>query len=101
MIPEEVPAEAVEAAAKTFLGYTPEHEADDLEREINAACRSTAKRILEAAAPFIAAEAFEQGQKSAFRHATRLAAAVRMGRPDLPGPMSPNPYRAAAVRGEG
>ncbi|WP_427130364.1 hypothetical protein [Pseudarthrobacter sp. S9] len=39
----------VEAAAKTFPGYTEEAQADDLEREINAACRSTVKRILAAA----------------------------------------------------
>jgi hypothetical protein len=43
------------------------------------------------------AEAFDQGQKSGMRHATRIAAAMRLGRPDLPGPMSPNPYRAATI----
>jgi len=45
------------------------------------------------------AAAFDQGQKSGIRHATRLAAAVRLGRPELPGPISPNPYRAVTVRG--
>jgi len=38
-----IPEAAVEAAAKAFPGYTPENEADDLEREINAACRSRAR----------------------------------------------------------
>lgn len=42
------------------------------------------------------AEAFEQGQKSGLRYATRAAAATRMGKPELAGPMSPNPYRAAS-----
>jgi len=56
---EAIPAEAVEAAARSFPGYTPEDEADDLEREINAACRSTARRILEAAAPLMTAKALE------------------------------------------
>ena len=37
-------------------------------------------------------EAFAQGQKSGMRHADRLAAANKIGRPDLPGPLSPNPY---------
>ena len=39
------------------------------------------------------AEAFEQGQKSGMRHTDRLIAAHSIGRPDLPGPISPNPYR--------
>ena len=37
-------------------------------------------------------EAFEQGQKSGKRYAARRIAAARIGRPDLPGPISPNPY---------
>ncbi|XKH58570.1 hypothetical protein LG293_16075 (plasmid) [Citricoccus nitrophenolicus] len=37
--------------------------------------------------------AFGRGQKSGLRHADRLHAAEKIGRPDLPGPMSPNPYR--------
>jgi hypothetical protein len=48
-----IPPEAIEAAARSFAGYTPEDEADDLEREINATCRSTARRILEAAIPHL------------------------------------------------
>lgn len=39
------------------------------------------------------AEAFERGQKSCVRHATRMAAAMELGLPALPGPLSPNPYR--------
>ena len=48
---------------------------------------------LKAAAPHLMAEAFEQGQKSGMRHADRLVAAAKIGRPELPGPISPNPYR--------
>lgn len=40
------------------------------------------------------AEAFDQGQKSGIRHAERLVAAAKIGRPELPGPISPNPYRS-------
>jgi len=43
-------------------------------------------------------EAFEQGQKSGMRHADRLVAAARIGKPELPGPLSPNPYR---LKGDG
>lgn len=48
---------------------------------------------LEAAAPHLLAEAFDAGQKSGMRHADRLVAAAKIGRPELPGPLSPNPYR--------
>jgi len=49
----------VEAAAKTFPGYTPEDEADDLEHEINATCRTTVKRILTAADAVMFSESTE------------------------------------------
>lgn len=39
------------------------------------------------------AQAFDEGQKSGMRHADRLVAAAEIGRPELPGPLSPNPYR--------
>lgn len=39
------------------------------------------------------AEAFDQGQKSGVRHADRVRAAGEIGRTDLPGTISPNPYR--------
>jgi hypothetical protein len=57
--------EAIEAAAATFPGYTPESEADDLEREINAACRAVAKRTLSAAAPYLVREAQAQALEAA------------------------------------
>lgn len=67
-------------------------------------CQNAAQSILELLTaagfgPVKAAQeaAFDQGQKSGIRHAARLAATARMGRPDLPGPMSPNPYRAATI----
>lgn len=77
-----IPAEAIEAANKAVF-----HHFNGLIRPL------LVQVVLESAAPRMLEEAFEQGQKSGIRHATRLAAAVRMGRPDLPGPMSPNPYR--------
>jgi len=39
------------------------------------------------------AEAWDEGQKSGMRHADRQIAAAEIGRPDLPGPSSTNPYR--------
>lgn len=53
-------------------------------------------KILSELAPLLAAakaEAWEQGQKSGARHADRMIAAHSIGRLDLPGPISPNPYR--------
>jgi len=41
------------------------------------------------------AEGWDEGQKSGMRHADRLVAAAKIGRPDLPGPISPNPYQKA------
>jgi hypothetical protein len=51
------------------------------------------RAMLEAAAPYLMAQAFDEGQKSGMRHTDRLVAAEKIGRPDLPGPLSPNPYR--------
>lgn len=39
------------------------------------------------------AEAWDEGQKSGLRYADRAIKAHNIGRPDLPGPPSPNPYR--------
>ena len=39
------------------------------------------------------AAGWDEGQKSGMRHARRLVRAAEMGRPELPGPISPNPYR--------
>jgi hypothetical protein len=38
-------------------------------------------------------DAWDEGQKSGMRHADRVIAAYKIGRPELPGPPSPNPYR--------
>jgi len=42
----------------------------------------------------LVADAWDEGQKSGMRHADRVIAAHKIGRPELPGPPSPNPYRA-------
>jgi hypothetical protein len=39
------------------------------------------------------ADAWDEGQKSGMRHADRVIAAHKIGRPELPGQPSPNPYR--------
>jgi hypothetical protein len=52
-----------------------------------------ARAALAAAAPHIAAQAWDEGQKSGLRHADRLVAAAKIGHPELPGTRSPNPYR--------
>ena len=57
--------------------------------------RGRCVKAVEAAAPHMMAQAFEEGQKSGMRHADRLVAAAKIGRPELPGPISPNPYRLA------
>ena len=44
-----------------------------------------------------AEKAFDEGQKSGMRFADRAAKAEQIGRPDLPGPLSPNPYRAEQI----
>ena len=97
-----IPKEAIEAAAKVLLGYTGAcvcHEAYTGRNLIDPDCRyhdvppEVAKEILEAAAPHMLDAAFDQGQKSGMRHADRLVAAAKIGRPELPGPISPNPYR--------
>ena len=41
----------------------------------------------------LVADAWDEGQKSGMRHADRVIAAHKIGRPDLPGPPSVNPYR--------
>lgn len=38
-------------------------------------------------------DAFEQGRKSGMRHADRVTAALKIGRPELAGSPSPNPYQ--------
>ena len=52
-------------------------------------------KAAQAAAPYLMAQAFNEGQTSGMRHADRLVAAAKIGRPDLPGPISSNPYREA------
>ncbi|MCW2132913.1 hypothetical protein B0G38_002080 [Arthrobacter sp. VKM Ac-2550] len=39
------------------------------------------------------AQAWDEGQKSGMRYASRAIAAHKIGRPAFPGPPSPNPYR--------
>lgn len=38
-------------------------------------------------------QAWDEGQKSGLRYADRIRAAMEIGRLDLPGPPSRNPYR--------
>ena len=40
-----------------------------------------------------AEKAWDEGQKSGMRYTDRMRAAYEIGRPELPGPPSPNPYR--------
>lgn len=77
-----IPDEAVEAATDQL----PYQAADYVDTD-------TMRAALEAAAPYMMAAAFEQGQKSGMRHADRLVAAAKIGKPELPGPISTNPYR--------
>jgi len=53
-------------------------------------------RELSAAGYGLVADAWDEGQKSGMRHADRVIAAHKIGRPELPGPPSPNPYRKAS-----
>lgn len=92
-----IPEQAVEAAAKvTFEGLFDLDESDKWE-DVSATEREPyerqARAALEAAAPHMLAQAFDQGRKSGMRHADRLVAAEKIGRPELPGPLSPNPYK--------
>lgn len=41
------------------------------------------------------AKVWDEGQKSGLRYTDRMRAAYEMGRPELPGPASANPYRKA------
>lgn len=79
-----IPAAAAAAAADVF------------ERLVGIRDTYAVQAILEAAAPHMLAEAFEQGQTSGMRYASRVIAANKIGRPELPGPISPNPYRSQA-----
>lgn len=56
---------------------------------------------IEAAAEQRGAErGWDEGQKSGLRYAERALAAQKIGRPDLPGPPTTNPYRAAQMEGD-
>ena len=91
-----IPAEAVEAAAKAayeFQYSSLEGMWEFANPRVQGDFRNELRAALEAAAPYMLAEAFDQGQKSGTRHAVRLVAAAKIGRPELPGPISPNPYR--------
>lgn len=85
-----MPDEAVEAAAEALVGSTLGDRAGIKWEEFFEAARLA----LNAAAPRLMAQAFDEGQKSGMRHADRLVEAAKIGRPELPGPMSPNPYRS-------
>ena len=93
----------MEAAARAIHAAICE---ESLEDHLDPAWPGKCVRAAKAAAPHLAEdrasrdqairqakqEAFEQGQKSGIRHADRRWAASEMMRPDLPGPISPNPY---------
>ena len=84
-----IPDEAIEAAAEALVGSTLGDRSGINWEEFFEAARSA----LEAAAPQLMAQAFDEGQKSGMRHADRLIAAAKIGKPELPGPIGPNPYR--------
>jgi hypothetical protein len=84
-----IPDEAVEAAAQRIA----ELRADGAKAAMWRTDDIAALLEAVAAAPHLMAAAFDQGQKSGMRHVDRLVAAARIGREDLPGPLSPNPYR--------
>lgn len=86
-----IPDEATEAAAEALVGSTLGDRRGIKWDEFFEA----ASLALNAAAPYLMAHAFDEGQKSGMRHADRLVAAARIGRPELPGPPSPNPYKIA------
>lgn len=95
-----IPAEAVEAAAKAayeFQYSSLEGMWEFANPRVQGDFRNELRAALQAAEPHMLAEAkaeaFDQGQKSGMRHADRLVAAAKIGRPELPGPISPNPYR--------
>ena len=79
-----IPAEAIEAALNHQRGSSRDH-TPRMRREM--------LKLLEAAAPFIAAKAWQQGMEYSLSllNGEELAASFRKD----------NPYRAAAVRGEG
>jgi len=68
---------------------------ESLEDHMDPAWPGRCVKAAQAAYPHLMAQAFDEGQKSALRHADRLVAAAKIGRPDLPGSLSPNPYRKA------
>jgi len=86
-----IPDEAIEAAAEALVGSTLGDRSGINWEEFFEAARLA----LNAAAPGLMAQAFDEGQKSGMRHADRLRAAQEIGKPELPGPISPNPYRPA------
>ena len=80
-----VPEEAVEAAARAWLERSTKPGSWTLEGSVRAA--------LEAAAPFIAAKAWDEG--------VEYSASLLNGEEFASSFRKDNPYRAAAVRGEG
>lgn len=86
-----IPDEAVEVAAEALVSSTLGDRSGINWEEFFEAARLA----LNTAAPYLMAQAFDEGQKSGMRHADRLIAAAKIGRPELPGPPSPNPYRTA------
>lgn len=87
-----IPDEVIEAAAEALVSSTLGDRAGIKWEEFFEAARLA----LNAATPSLMAQAFEEGQKSGLRHADRLVAAAKIGKPELPGPLSPNPYRKDA-----
>ena len=54
-------------------------------------------RMIAAVERAAAEKAWGEGQKSGMRYTERMRAAYEIGRPELPGPPSQNPYGAAAL----
>jgi hypothetical protein len=96
-----VPEEAVEAAANAisecsgmrFDGFW--SRVEDLEPEDREYALTEARAALEAAAPFIAAKAWDEGYSAGKRVMVEVMSPTHFATE------KPNPHRAAAVRGEG
>lgn len=94
MIPQiAIPDEVIEEAAEALVGSTLGDRSGIKWEEFFEAARLT----LIAAAPALMAQAFDEGRKSGMRHRSRVLAAAKIGKPELPGPISPNPYRSASA----
>jgi hypothetical protein len=80
---------AAEVAEKTYLGYL--EEAVDDEHDL--VWDDAWQNAIAAAAPYLMAQAWDEGHKSGFRYANRISAAKDIDHPELPGLPPANPYK--------